>query len=303
MALRLLTKQFCLFAFSLLLPVGAQAAACCGGGFALPALITGDDLAQATASFSYSEVSKDVGSDSLWRKRDSREQSETLKLEGAHIFWDRWQAGATLPIIRRGRSGQASTGLGDLSATLGYEILPEWEYNPWRPRGITFLQLTTPTGRSINESNVTYQLDSRGRGFWALGIGAIFTKTYDMLDLYFTTEAHRSFAKNFQNGLSSGRLRPGLGGNVGVGAGYSLGDLRFGLGISWAYEQGIDVSGAVSSKGIPQRYATGTASASYLFSPAWATTLTYSDQTLFSRPLNTSLGRGGSLLVQRKWAR
>ena len=52
-----------------------------------------------------------------------------------------------------------------------------------------------------------------------------------------------------------------------------------------------------------ERYATAALSVSYLASDAWASTLTYTDQTWFGSPLNTSLARGVALMVQRRFAR
>ncbi|MGE0526535.1 MAG: serine protease spb1 [Bdellovibrionales bacterium] len=300
----------CLFLFPLpllllllLLSPNTWAAACCGGGFAAPSLIVGDDKAQLTASYGYSRVTDDVGTDSLWRRRGSRETTETLKLEGAHVFADRWQAGLSVPVVKRSRAGDSSSGLGDVSGTLGYEYLPDWDYNPWRPRGLGFFQLTLPTGRSINESDATYQLDARGRGFWALGVGTILTKILGRWDLYSSLDAHRSFDKSFSNSQSSGRLKPGFGGNFGLGAGYSRSALRLGAGLTWTYEDPIDVEGTTPSEGSPQRYATATLTASYLFPEELAATISYADQTLFGDPVNTTLGRGVMIFVQKRWLR
>jgi hypothetical protein len=296
-------KWRCLFLFSLLLCPEARAASCCGGGFAAPALITGDDRAQVTASYSHSQVIDDVGSDSLWRKRASKEVGETWKFDAAHVFADSWHAGLSVPVLVRSRANQASTGLGDISSTLGYEYLPDWDYHPLRPKGLGFLQLTLPTGKSIDESDTTYQLDSRGRGYWALGLGTIFTKTHGLFDFFVNLSGHRSFAKNFQNAQASGKLEPGFGSEAGGGAGFSISDLRLGTSLTWTYEDPINVSGTTPSRGAPQRFATASVSGSYLLQRLWSATLTYSDQTRFGSPVNTSLGRGIALFLQKRWER
>lgn len=301
------TRPACRFVFSLVallaLPDRALSAACCGGGFAAPSLISGDDRAQLTASYAYSQVTDDVGGDSLWRRRSVKESGETFRLDAAHLLADRWQAGLSVPLVRRSRASSGATGLGDISTTLGFEALPDWDYNPWRPKGLVFLQVTAPTGKAINEADATYQLDSRGRGFWAAGLGALFTKTFSSLDFFLSLDGHRSLPKQYRNAQSSGRLEPGLGGNAALGAGYSFADFRLGAALAWTYEDAVDVNGTASSRGIPQRFATASLSGSWLFDRAWAATLTYSDQTRFGAPLNTSLGRGGTLLVQRRWER
>jgi hypothetical protein len=288
---------------SFVFSVNAHAAACCGGGFAAPSLIAGDDAGQLTASYAYTQVVDEVGSDSLWRRVHGTETNGTWKIDGAHIFADRWQAGVSLPLVQRSRAGEGSFGLGDAAATLGFEALPDWDYNPWRPKGITFLQLTAPTGRSVDESTALYQLDSRGRGFWALGAGALFTKAYGAWDFFSELDGHRSFAKDYANSESAGRLFPGWGGNAGGGAGYNLRSVRFGGSLTYAYEDPVNVSGTANSRGAPQRFATAAATVSWLASLDWAVTTTYADQTLFGSPVNTSLGRGATLLVQRRWQR
>lgn len=289
------------FAF-LILPGEAFASACCGGGFALPSLIAGDEKAQLTASYAYSEVRSEVGADSLWRRRAARETGETWKLEAAHILGDRTQAGLSVPVLKRSRSGASETGLGDLSATFGYEALTDWDYHPWRPKGLAYLQLTAPTGRSVREASAPYQLDSRGRGLWAVGVGGLFTKLKGRWDFFANLSGHRSFAKELE-GEVSGRLEPGYGSDLGLGTGFSFSGMRLGASLTWSYEDPVVVQGAAGSRGSVQRFTTAALSASYLFSPVWAATLSYTDQTLFGRPLSASLARGAAFLVQRRWQR
>src|SRR5262245_9210446 len=88
-----------LYSALILFSIDAFGAACCGGGFAAPSLIVGDDKAQVTTSYAYTQITDDVGTDSLWRKRETDESSETLKVEAAHIFWDRWQSGLSIPVV------------------------------------------------------------------------------------------------------------------------------------------------------------------------------------------------------------
>lgn len=290
-------------AFVVLGEKAAFAAACCGGGFAAPAMIVGDDKAQVTTSYGYSRVADDVGTDSLWRKRESLEASETLKIDAAHIFADRWQGGISVPVVRRQRAGSESTGFGDVAGSLGYEYLPDWDYNPWRPHGYGFLQIVLPTGKSINEADGDFQLDSRGRGFWAVGAGTILTKTLGKWDVFTSVDVHRSFDKKYENAQSSGTLKPGYGGTIALGAGYNLEVLRFGGALAGTYEDAIDVDGSAASRGAVQRSATGSLSASYLFQDDYTATIAYSDQTVFGTPFNTTLGRGATVFVQKRWLR
>ena len=269
----------------------------------MPSIIAGDDKAQITTSYSFTEVSVDnVDSRGIWRKWDEHQQVQNFRLEGAHIFADRWQAGFTLPIIQRSRLNQNYSGLGDVSLSTGYEYLPDWDYNPIRPKGIGYLQLTLPTGKSRAESEIG-GLDSRGNGFWAIGLGTLLTKTFGRYDLFSSIEIHRSFSKSVSNSQIKGTLEPGFGGSFGTGAGYSIKSIRFGGLLTWTYEDPINIRGSTPSNGSIERYATAVLTASYLASDEWAGTLSYADQTLFGSPINTSLGKTASLMLQRRWGR
>lgn len=297
-------KPLFLLLFSLLTSQSsAWAAACCGGGFAAPSIIAGDDKAQLTTSYSYSEVVIDnVDSRGVWRKWDTHQQVQTFRIEGAHLISDRWQAGGSIPIVQRSRLEQSYSGLGDVTGAVAYEYLPDWDYNPYRPKGIGFLQLTLPTGKSKAESEIG-GLDSRGNGFWALGLGTLLTKSLGHWDLFSNFEIHRSFDKQVSSSQVNGTLKPGFGGNFGLGGGFNTSSWRFGSSITWAHEDPIDIQGTTTSKGSVERYATGVFSASYLAGREWAGTFSYSDQTLFGSPINTSLGRSVALQLQRRWGR
>lgn len=282
----------------------ALAAACCGGGFAAPSIIAGDDKAQVSVSLSNTEVSVDnVDSQGIWRKWDDHQKVQTLRIEGAHIFSDLWQMGFALPVIQRTKQDQTYSGFGDISASVGYEYLPDWNYSPYRPKGIGYLQITLPTGKSRADSEVG-GLDSRGNGFWALGVGTLLTKTFGHYDAFTSVEIHKSFEKHVENSSLNGSLRPGFGGNLGLGIGYNLKDYRIGSGVTWTYEDPVDIETSQQViEGSIERYATAVASLSYLANDDWSGTMTYSDQTLFGNPVNTSLGRGLALQVQRRWGR
>jgi hypothetical protein len=162
--------------------------------------------------------------------------------------------------------------------------------------------VTLPTGKSRAESEIG-GLDSRGNGFWAIGLGTLLTKTLGVWDVFSMLEAHRSFDKKVDNSQIQGTLQPGYGGNFGVGGGYNLKDWRLGTSITWTYEDPINIVGNTNSSGSVERYATAALTASYLASDEWAGTLSYADQTLFGSPVNTSLGRTVALQLQRKWGR
>ncbi|MEQ1722576.1 MAG: serine protease spb1 [Pseudobdellovibrio sp.] len=293
--------RFNLLILALIAPEALMAAACCGGGFAIPTLITGDDKAQVTTSYSYSKIDTDVFTNGIWQKRSSDDISNIYKIDVARIFLDRFQAGLSVPIQTRTLASGTSTGLGDVTGLIGYEYLPDWTYSPWRPRGIGFLTLTLPTGKSIYES--TTGLDSRGRGFFSIGLGTTLTKTWINWDANTTLEVHKSFDKVVSNSQNVGNIMPGFGNSLSIGAGYSIGDLRLGSSLSWFNEDAINVEGTTSSKGSEQKYAALTASANYLFKDNWAGSLSYTDQTVLGDPTNTTLSKSVQISLQKRWAR
>ncbi|MBL7670865.1 MAG: hypothetical protein JNM39_10300 [Bdellovibrionaceae bacterium] len=285
----------------------ALGAACCGGGGGSasgPSLIADDNMALFASSYSMTEVVVDnVDSKGIWRVSSEHQQIKSLKLELSHVFWDRWQAGLALPFFSRSQYGQSYSGLGDIAGMVGYEILPDWNYNFYRPKILGYLQLTLPTGKSKMESEIG-GLDSRGNGLWALGAGTLITKTWSRWDVFSSLELHRAFEKQVNNSQISGTLKPGFGGNFGVGVGYNLQSFRLGSSLTWTHEDPAVFENSFGvSPGTQERYATGALSASYIPNDDWTGTLSYSDQTLFGDPLNTSLGRALAIQLQHHWQR
>lgn len=292
-----------LFAFVFSSSAPAWGAACCGGAVAASALISSDNRAQLSSSLSRTEVIvENVDSRGIWQKADSPLKTQTLTLEGAHLISDRWQLGASLPVIQRSKSTQSYSGIGDTSLTLGYEYLPDWDYNPIRPKGIGFFKLIVPTGKSKYESE-SGGLDSRGNGLWSLGVGTLLTKAFGPWDFFSSLEFRRSLDKKISTSQIDGTLKPGSGGALGIGAGFNTTHWRFGSSINWNYEDPTSVQGSSNIKGAVERFATGAISVSYLADETWSSTFSYSDQTLFGDPINTSLGRSLSLQLQRSWNR
>ncbi len=278
------------------------AAACCGGGLAAPAMVLGDERAQGTLGYTFTEMAADVGSDSLWRKRESFESRETFKLDGAQVFFDRWQAGASVSVVRRRQSGDSFSGIGDIGTTLAYEVLPEWEYNPWKPRGWAYLTAEWPTGKSIFEDS-SRPISGVGRGLALVGIGAVLTKIVARYDGFLIVGGHRSIPRSFSNQEGRYELTPGWGGDVTAGMGLNSEKWRVGGALSWAYEDPIRSSGAVESAGAPQRYVTARLSLVWLAKDNYSISGEYFDQTLVGSPSNTTLGRGISVTFQRRWLR
>ncbi|CAN5708390.1 hypothetical protein BH10BDE1_BH10BDE1_03010 [soil metagenome] len=281
----------------------AYGASCCGGGFASPSLIVGDDKASLSADLSYSNVATEVSAVGNWEERSSPESLETLRLQGAHIFKDRYQIGASVPVVRRSRASSNSAGFGDVALNFGYETLPDWDYSAWRPRGVSYISVIAPTGRAVQESTETLQLDARGRGFWAVGVGTTLTKTFTRYDFNATAEAHRSFAREVKTSTIEGELRPGYGALASVGLGYNIRDTRLGVSLAFNYEDAIAVDGTITSPGAATQVVTAGLALSQMFGDAWAVSLSYSDQTWFGTPINTSLARTVGFTAQRRFSR
>ncbi len=283
-----------------------MAAPCCGAGFAIPSIITSDDKAQVAVSYSYSKIHADVFTNGDWRRRQEKDVTETYKLEGAHIFNDRYQFGVSAPYQKRTREGaqaDSSAGLGDVSLQLGYEYLPDWDYNPYRPKGIGYLSLIVPTGRSIYESKDGSGIDARGRGFWGLGAGTVLTKSWGPWDANFNFEGHYSLPKKVSNDTTKGTVKPSYGGSTSLGGGHNWKSWRMGALINWFYEAETDVTGTTASEGQLKRYAAGSVLLSYLFQSNESLVLSYTDQTIFGSPFNTSLSKSITLFFQKRWQR
>ncbi len=284
-------------------PLLARASACCGGNFSGPALITGDDQSQLSQSINYSQIDTDVEASGLWRKRPEPEILKSFNLQASRVFQDRWQAGLGVPVVQRSRGSVVESGMGDVSTNLGYEYWNDWDYHPIRPKGIGYLQLIIPSGKSIQESDSRYQLEARGRGFWALGIGTVLTKTFTRWDAFTSFDLHRSFEKTASLAQGSSKLKPGFGGSAGLGGGYHFETIRLGTSLSWNYEDPVNVDGPAPSEGTLQRFVTAAVNLTYILENEWSVTAQYSDQGLIGSPLNTTLSQSVSLQLQKRWLR
>jgi hypothetical protein len=299
----------------------AQAAPCCGGGALLPSLITGDDRAQLTVTASQGAIIGDAPAQGVpvFRADGNAESTRALKLEGAAILAERLQAGLAVPVIARhrelgGASADGSAGLGDVTADLGYEFLPEWTYSRYRPRGFGFVSLTLPTSPSIYDAKLAGGMDARGRGFVTLGLGAVFVKTLGDWDWVAQAEAHRSLPREFDfsdegsdaaSAVDPGRLRlsPGWGGSLLAGVGLSPGggDLRLGVSVSPAYEGAIQVEGIQSAPASSQLVWNTALQAGYAIAADWSASAAYVDQTLLGPARNSRLSRTLAVALQKRW--
>ncbi len=299
------------FLWVLFLSQKIWAAACCGGGASIPSLILGDDRRQVSTQMSFGQTAVEyVDAQGLWYTSDESTATQTLKMDVAQIISDRWQVGVSIPWIQKIKAQEKQSGLGDISFNLGYEYLPDWDYHPWRPKGMGYVQILAPFGKSNEEATDLYKLETRGRGYWQLGMGTVLSKSKGAFDMSFSFEAHYSLKKQIHLEGQDGTAYPGWGGQVGPSLGFNLKNWRFGAAISWIQEDPVEIQdskGQAYSQSLFQRYANSSFSLTYMFPESqgeiWSSTLTYADQTLFGDPYNTSLERVVSILVQHRWAR
>lgn len=297
--------QAILFSFVMFMSSMLLAAACCGGAGALPSLITGDEKSLLGSTLLQSNLHTRVSNNGVWRRQNSLDQTQTLRLDFARIFNDRFQYGFSMPLTARkvetGRDTSAS-GVGDLSALLGYEYLTDWDYNVWRPRGVGYVSMNIPTGTSKYET--LDQSEVRGKGFYSLGVGTALTKQWMKWDALVGAELRRGFSRTFQSSIFSGNINPQWGRTLTVGGGYHWRDFRFGCMIAWLEEDKKIIS---SADGLPdedaERFATGSLSVAYSRGPEWSGQLSYSDQTVFGDPSNTTLSKTWSISLQKRWSR
>lgn len=289
--------------FILLSNTSALAASCCGGSFAAPALILGDEKLQLTSSYSYGSVTDEALASGKWLRRDDSNRTQTLKLDAATLISDTWQIGGSIPIISKTADQKtAHTGIGDLTFNLAHETFPERTYHAYRPRGVSFLSITMPTSPSIYDDQQS-ATEIRGRGFYSLAAGVALIKTWRVWDVNYTGELHKSFNRTIRNSNQDTEIRPNWGTTHAINMGWNKGSLRLGTGLAYLFEDRIESQGAISASGSEQKNITWLASASYMFNLESALSLTYSDQSLFGAPQNSSLTRTLAISYQHRWLR
>lgn len=290
----------------------SMAASCCGGGGGGVSLITGDFRSQMSITAGYSSVIGDVTDqgDAVFRHPKNQEYSQDLKLDYSYLISPFVQAGASIPFTKRtrkiGEQSEDSFGLGDVSAQIGYEYLPELTYSEWKPRGIGYFKVTLPTSPSIYNFDNKLATDARGRGFYTFGIGSLFLKQKGRFDFSLNTEVHQGLTRTFNNYGQSTKITPSLGGSALVGFGFSpktSSPWRLGFQLGPIYEGQKEMKTKVSSASTPYQLVwDSSVSLSYLVETALSLNLTYSDQTLFGPAHNTTLSRSVNASFQKRWS-
>lgn len=296
---------------SLLFSGLAWGAACCGTNSAVPALLSGPDQSQVTASLAFGQVVADATPNGKLNPREGNdsETAQNFTLSAATLLSDRWQGGVSLPVNRRARnrsgSGADHAGVGDLALDVAWEFLPNWSYSRWRPQGYVFTTVTLPTGGSRYESSELYSVDSHGSGFLRLGLGVLLLKSWGPWDTSLVAEVHRALPRTIENSGNSFELTPGWGASALVGAGYAPRgtSLRLGLAVGPQIDDGVRVGGPAPLDPVAERVWTTTLIANYFFNMEWTATLSYGDQSWLGNAQNTGVRRVALFSLQRRWPR
>lgn len=270
----------------------------------MPSLISGDDRLQFSSSYSRTKLIVDsIDGEGVWHLARSNTFIDQYKFDLAYSFAELWQVGISVPVMLKINPNAQASGLADISANLGYEVLPEFDYSLYRPKGILYLQLTLPTGRNINEDESADQLQNYGRGLWAFSAGLLLTKSLGPFDAFANIEGHRSFARSFYSSGLEKKLSAGNGFSANLGLGYNTTSWRFGPVLSYRYEDPVTVSADIQSTGLLERVTSIGAAVAYLVNDELSISSVYSDQTLIGSAANTSLGQTLSLQLQKRWPR
>lgn len=288
-----------------LTPHSVWAAACCGGGSALPSLITTDDRSQFSSTLSLGEVVVDnVNGAGYWFRNAEHQKTQILKFDYAYVLDSDIQLGVTIPIVSKKFADQSYSGLSDVQMNIAYEYLPELEYNLLKPKAFVYSGIIFPTGQSRYTSQHA-GLDSRGQQLWGVTLGHVLAKTIFNFDVIQVIDFHHYFDQSLTGTDSeSVRVHHGVGGQFNLGAGYNWLRQRLGMQLGWVYEDRISVKNqSINDDGFIEKYGQMTISYSYMLTGVTGFSLSYSDQTLLKSPENTSLSKTVSLQYTQRWTR
>lgn len=282
--------------FCLIFSLEVMGAACCGGGVALPSLITGDYRAQLILNMSNSAVTHSANDKHQITKRSGENQEvvETMSLSGAYLISPYLQVGGTLPYKhnthRLENREEKSSGIGDLGLSAAYEFLPEFSYSLWKPRGHIFLKQVFPTSNSTYDSNSPLRTDIMGNGFYTTSLGLSFIKSITWLDFVLMGAAHYKAPRTFYSENQRYRVtpRPGFSGLFAIGISPFYGNFRLGSSLAYSREGKIKITGDFASESEKSYYYEVGLSLSYLVND-YSIGLAYTDQAYLGESSNTNL--------------
>jgi hypothetical protein len=289
------------------------AAPCCAGSSSVPALITGDEAQFISFGIQFGTVIADPPASGrgwpVFRDEQSlKENRVAYSFNFATLVdGDRWQSGLSIPLLTHSieRSGlsESSTQLGDVSWTLGYETLPEYEYSEWKPRIYHFLQVVAPTGKNFYEAEKNFTTDAGGLGFWQWHLGMVALKKWSHWDTSVVVKYGRYLGRDFQS-PSQGLIFVDSTGSWmgGLLVGYSFSDrFRFGMGIEpqFLYPQDVNESGG-TTKTLERLVWNASITTTVVIASNTSVVVSYADQTWVGPVSNTTLSRILGLAVQHR---
>ncbi len=254
-----------LFIFSFLLIESLWAAPCCGGGPAGIPLITGDE--QLALRMGLAQVQEEYYIDTYGYRSEKGRDYQLFTLSSSFLLNDRWQAGFLLPL----QQTQAEKNIGDLSLNIAYELLPELSYSRWRPKLFVYSGLDLPTGRSTFD-NPTSEDQISGLGYYRAALGALAVKAMAKIDWNAGFKVVRGIERENSGDVISYQGSFGLG--------YSLRPARLFSALNANYER-IDQDQF-------RQWWSWSAGVSAELAAEKLLALTFEDQGLVGRPLNTS---------------
>ncbi len=274
----------------------AWAAACCAGQAAFPTLLTGYESRRFGASITESLVIGDAPSAGLpvFRRPADRTQTRLLQINASSLLTQRWQIGASLPVSLSAHLP------GDATLISAWEIVPNADDEPLKPRIYAFTQIDLPTGRSIYESSVessrTVGDSVTGAGFFRARLGIAALTTYRKWDAQAYARASYGLSRSFSGEVNT-LVAPGWAGDLALGLGYSPNALwRFGMMMQSAFNEAKQIETADS------REMTGETlvwpvqiQASWFHDSNTSITLSYADETLIGPVRNTTLSRSATV--------
>src|SRR5262249_2923010 len=130
-----------------------------------------------------------------------------------------------------------------------YEVLPEWTYSEWRPRGWLYLQTVFPTGRAIQDPRLESPAGVRGQGVFQTALGLTLTKSWGAWDVFAAPELRRLYGRTF--GDSGTHLSGAWGAGFQLGVGYSFSDWRIGLRAQPVFQGERNISALGTSSIVP----------------------------------------------------
>jgi hypothetical protein len=277
----------------------ALAGACCGGATSTSSLIVADEKTLFGFDIEAKTLAIDVSASGIWRTRSEIESQQILRLHFATLVSDRWQLGFQPGFISRSRSDETHSQLADTSVFTGYEALTDWDYHPWRPKGIIYLSTTFPTGRSIFSSSSKNLLDTSGRGYPTLAFGLVLTKNLASYGLTISSEMN--------HGIPHSSIFPSWGYNASVGLSYNLNKISsnssFYLSIAHIYQNAFHVYEFNQLEDVSALQVTSMAfgfSHTLGAEDPMIAQIAYSDQSLIGQPLNTPLSKSLVLTLKKQ---